>query len=421
MDNIFNISGFTDYIVSKVKGAFIHTAEYISSLTNAELATVSLFLVFIIFALLMVLFWYVKTVTANIQETRQKEQELMLSQDNRLDRKVLDIIEDEYIPIKQEEVIKTPKFEQTTKEISKKHTTIDFDWNRNTRFQDAEAIKSADAFQYRQKPQKLIDLLGLIVDLLERGVDEPKIAQTIMYKNQHLNSEDDIIQTITAIKFFIYLCVNNRFKKIDSEKMLPQESTAIFHIGRGDCSLALVLLETLIDNNLKKIKSIHIGPEKERKWCETSNCATIFGTLASFTDTHLARGAFELAIELNPKNVTAWGRLGDMYARNEIFDKAIWAYSNVLNLADEGIYTQQIANANKRLAIYYNETGWNEKAVEMGEKSSDFYDKIKINLPLTDREVKIVKIIESKEFENMETIVDSFFSKKEPEQATGYV
>ena len=40
---------------------------------------------------------------------------------------------------------------------------------------------------------------------------------------------------------------------------------------------------------------------------------------------------------------------------------------------------------------------------------------------LTDREVKIVKIIESKEFENMETIVDSFFSKKEPEQATGYV
>ena len=57
----------------------------------------------------------------------------------------------------------------------------------------------------------------------------------------------------------------------------------------------------------------------------------------------------------------------------------------------------------------------------MGEKSSEFYDKIKINLPLTDREVKIVKIIESKEFENMETIVDSFFSKKEPEQATGYV
>ena len=231
----------------------------------------------------------------------------------------------------------------------------------------------------------------------------------------------DIIQTITAIKFFIYLCVNNRFKKIDSEKMLPQESTAIFHIGRGDCSLALVLLETLIDNNLKKIKSIRVGPEKERKWCETSNCATIFGTLASFTNTHLARGAFELAIELNPKNVTAWGRLGDMYARSEDFDKAIWAYSNVLNLADEGIYTQQIANANKRLAIYYNETGWKEKAVEMGEKSSDFYDKIKINLPLTDREVKIVKIIESKEFENMETIVDNFFNRKEPEQSAGYV
>ena len=57
----------------------------------------------------------------------------------------------------------------------------------------------------------------------------------------------------------------------------------------------------------------------------------------------------------------------------------------------------------------------------MSEKSSDFYDKIKINLPLTDREVKIVKIIESKEFENMETIVDNFFNRKEPEQSAGYV
>ncbi|MBP3546233.1 MAG: hypothetical protein J6K16_03765 [Alphaproteobacteria bacterium] len=421
MDNIFNISGFINFIVSKIKAAFVYTAEYVSSLTNAELAMVSLFLIFIISALLAILFWYIKTITSNIQEARKKERELMLAQDTRLDRKVLNVIEDEYIPIKQEEVIKSPKYEQITKGLAKKHTTIDFDWNRNTRFQDAENIKSADAFQYRQKPQKLIDLLGLIVDLLERGVDEPKIAQTIMYKNQHLNSEDDIIQTITAIKFFIYLCVNNRFKKIDSEKMLPQESTAIFHIGRGDCSLALVLLETLIDNNLKKIKSMYVGPEKERKWCETSNCATIFGTLAAFTNTHLARGAFELAIELNPKNVTAWGRLGDMYAKSEIFDKAIWAYTNVLNLADEGIYTQQIANANKRLAIYYNETGWKEKADEMSEKSSDFYDKIKINLPLTDREVKIVKIIESKEFENMETIVDNFFNRKEPEQSAGYV
>ncbi len=421
MDNIFNISGFINFIVSKIKAAFVYTAEYVSSLTNAELAMVSLFLIFIISALLAILFWYIKTITSNIQEARKKEREFMLAQDTRLDRKVLNVIEDEYIPIKQEEVIKSPKYEQITKGLAKKHTTIDFDWNRNTRFQDAENIKSADAFQYRQKPQKLIDLLGLIVDLLERGVDEPKIAQTIMYKNQHLNSEDDIIQTITAIKFFIYLCVNNRFKKIDSEKMLPQESTAIFHIGRGDCSLALVLLETLIDNNLKKIKSMYVGPEKERKWCETSNCATIFGTLAAFTNTHLARGAFELAIELNPKNVTAWGRLGDMYAKSEIFDKAIWAYTNVLNLADEGIYTQQIANANKRLAIYYNETGWKEKADEMSEKSSDFYDKIKINLPLTDREVKIVKIIESKEFENMETIVDNFFNRKEPEQSAGYV
>ena len=75
------------------------------------------------------------------------------------------------------------------------------------------------------------------MDMLERSVDEPKIAQTIMYKNQHLNSEDDIIQTITAIKFFIYLCVNGRFQNLNPHKTLPQEDAALFHLANGDSSL----------------------------------------------------------------------------------------------------------------------------------------------------------------------------------------
>nr|QJR98156.1 hypothetical protein PlAlph_1600 [uncultured Alphaproteobacteria bacterium] len=422
MNNIFDISTFSDAITERLKTLYLSAETYLTSLPQEKLIAVLLFLFSILLITVLIFVWYIRTVVNSIQETKRKEAELLQSQDNRLDRVISTIDDEEYSPLDSEviETIQKPEAPRQQRIISK-NQPLDFDWDRRKKADGSEIIKSADAFQYRLKPKKLKNLLGLIIDLLERGVDEPKIAQTIMYKNQHLNSEDDIIQTITAIKFFIYMCLNKRFRRIDSDKMLPQEAAAIFHIARGDCSLALVLLETLIDNNITKIKSMREGREKERYWCETSNCATIFGTLASFENIRLAAGAFELAIELNPRNVTAWGRIGDMYTKLENSDKAVWAYSNVLNLADEGLYTQQIANANKMLAAYYNETGWREKSAEMNEKSRSFYDGTGINLPLTEREVKIVRIIESKEDENMETIVDNLFSEQKNIQTNGYV
>lgn len=424
MNNNFNIPQALAYLVNRLEG-FYHSVEaYILSLPQNKLLAVSLFLTSLTLFMGLIFVWYIKTIIHSVQEARRKEHEFMQSHDNRLNRQVFDLTDDEYIPVNVDEN-EVEKIAQPVppkdKEVIGRHQVLDFDWNRQTKTDSGEIIKSADAFQYRLKPQKLYNLLGLIIDLLGRGVDEPKIAQTIMFKNQHLNTEDDIIQTITSIKFFIYLCLNGRFKKVNTEKMLPQETAAIFHIARGDCSLALVLLETLIDNNIAKIKSMRDGRDRERRWCETSNCATIFGTLASFNDNILAAGAFELAIELNPRNVTAWGRLGDIYTQLEKFDRAVWAYSNVLNLADEELYTQQIANANKMLAAYYNETGWRERANEMQEKSRNFYEKTGINTPLTEREIKIIRIIESKEFENMEIIVDNLFANKDPVQTKGYV
>lgn len=422
MDNIFDIPEISDLIIGHAKTAYASAERYILSLPQEKLISASLFLFSILFILILILFWYIKTVVNAVQKEKEQERQLMQSQDNRLDRIIPGFNDEEYIPLDLEtpEKVQNPEPPRQQQIVSKSQP-LDFDWDRQTRSDSAETIKSADAFQYRLKPQKLKNLLGLIVDLLERGVDDPKIAQTIMFKNQHLNSEDDIIQTITSVKFFIYMCLNGRFKKINTDKLLPQEAAAIFHIARGDCSLAMVLLETLIDNNIAKIKSMREGKDKERCLCETSNCATIFGTLASFEDTRLAAGAFELAIELNPRNVTAWGRIGDMYTKLEKEEKAVWAYSNVLNLADEGLYTQQIANAGKMLAAYYHESGWREKSAELSEKSRSFYDKTGINQPLTDRETKIIRIIESKEFENMETIVDNLFSAQKTFQTKGYV
>ena len=416
MNNIFDFSKILLSVTDWFERAYQNVATYLTALPGNKLLAISLFLLSLILFFILILIWYVKTIVNAVHEETQREQEIMQSIDTRLDRKILN--EEDDCAIEETDVVpnKTKDSENERHSVS-----LDFDWNRKTKYSNNELIRSADAFQYRLKPQKLEKLLGLIIDLLERGVDEPKIAQTIMYKNQHLNSEDDIIQTITAIKFFIYMCLNGKFKKIDTEKMLPQENAAIFHIAKGDCSLAMTLLETLIDNNIAKIKNITDGEEKERRWCETSNCATIFGTFAAFENKDLAAAAFELAIELNPRNVTAWGRIGDMYSLLEKFDDAVWAYSNVLNLADEGLYTQQIANANKRLAALYNERGLRQEAEEMLQKSNLFYDKTGINNPLTERETKIVQIIESKEEETMETIVDNLFSKKDNLQTSGYV
>ena len=122
--------------------------------------------------------------------------------------------------------------------------------------------------------------------------------------------------------------------------------------------------------------------------------------------------AFELAIEMNPRNVTAWGRLGDMYFREDMQEKAVWAFSNVLNIADEGIYTQQVANANKMMAAYYGETGNRDIAANMLKNANLFYDNIGINRPLTEKEMKIVDLIETRQFENIEKIVDKLFSSQ---------
>ena len=406
MSNIWN------YIRDGVLSAYHNAGAYLSALSQHKVLAILLFMILILLLLLLVLFWYVRTVILSVQENRRKEQEIMDSIDPRLDRKVISLSDDDYISVPDDDESVESLSEQKRPKKQKNNVrknAPDFDWDRSVSVKNTGDENLYDAFEYRLKPQKLRNLLGLIVDLLERGVDEPKIAQTIMFKNQHLNNEDDIIQAVTAVKFFIYLCINNRFKKLTSEKMLPQESTAIFHIARGDCSLAMVLLETLIDNQISKTKSMKEGREKERRWSEISNCATILGTLASFEDKNLATGAFELAIELNPRNVTAWGRIGDMYVQQEQSEKAVWAYSNVLNLADEAIYTQQIANAGKMLAVYYNENNRRADAEQLQKRSQKFYNAMGIDVPLTEREIKIVQIIESKEFDNMENIVDNLF------------
>lgn len=426
MDNTFDLSEILRVISLKMEIISNWVNDYLSSLTGTEIAAMILLLIAVIMALSLAIMWYVKSIVSSIQEEKKKQREFINKFDNRLDKKIVvddmdlgDEETDDEIGIKG--FVKSKLKGKKTKMNMISAPSIDLDWERGRRKKE-NSIKfvSPDALSYQLKPYKLTELLGLIIDLLERGVDEPKIAQSIMHKNQHLNTEDEIIQTIIALKFFIYLCVSGRFQNMDTKVVLPQEDAALFHLANADGSLSMALLENLIDKNLKKIKTAYNGKERDKLFNETSNLATIFGSIAYFNNPNLAAKAFELAIESNPRNITAWGRLADMYNAVEDTEKAVWAYRNVLSIADDGLFAQQAANANKMLSIYYSENGNRDQAKIMMENSNRYYDSIGINQPLTEKEAAALDIIETNRINNMEAIIEKLFNSKNFKQ-TSYV
>lgn len=299
---------------------------------------------------------------------------------------------------------------------AKKNFQLDLDWKKGKipeLEQTAQAILSEETLSYQQSSRALPELLGLIIDMLGRGVDDLKIAQTIIYRNQGRSSEDEIMQTISAIKDFIALAVNGKFASVRRGKQLPDEATALYHLAEGDTTFSLAMLEALMDSNIERTTTMTSGPKRDEVFIETSNQACTFGTLSAISDVHLATGAFELAIELAPKNVNAWTRAGDMYAKAGSHNQAMKAYQNVLDMADEEINIAQIANANKMLSQYYYEQGNNLKAAKLYNSSKQYYDTLGINRRLDRQELEIIEIIESRQHDELGDTINKILSSRE--------
>ena len=291
---------------------------------------------------------------------------------------------------------------------------VDLDWAKGKlkEVENAPQNLSADILSYRQTKKDLSDLLGLIIDMIGRGVDDLKIAQTVMFRNQGKNTEDDILQTIEAIKEFINLCVNGQFDHLDKHDNFPREDDALYHLAQGDPTLALAMTETLMDYNIDRSTNTTALTKREELFKDVSNQACVFGSLAAINDIHLATGAFELAIELYPNNINAWSRVGDMYARAESNNKAIWAYQNVLKQADEDIYARQVANANKMMSQYLYDQGNSLQAAKLYNSSKQYYDSLGINRHLDKQEMEIVEIIESHQKDEIQQTIQKILSQK---------
>lgn len=286
----------------------------------------------------------------------------------------------------------------------------DFDWRKGEIGELDEISAGISVFRYEPSYKNLDEMAGLILNMHGRGIDSGKIAQTIKIRCGDKASEEDIIQFIDSTKNFISLCNNGKFANLPDADYLPTPEEALYNLSEGDASYCLALLESLMNVTVDKGHNVKIPQKRDIAFMEASNYACTFGTMASLNDTALAISSFELAIELSPKNVNAWSRVADMYSKAGSDSKAIWAYKNVINTADEDIYPHQVANANLQLANHYYSQGDRAKASNLFNYGNNYYNSIGINRELTIKEEEIIGIIESKQKEDIDETISKLLN-----------
>ncbi len=341
-----------------------------------------------------------------LEKELQKELDLALEERREIERQAEeDQRQKELSQAKKAEQKKIKKEKQEQEKEQKimsrekpKNVGIDFDWQKG-KIPPAELSETSNiteiSISYKQSRKELNELMGLVIDMLGRGVDDLKIAQTVNYKNQGMQDENEILKTIDAVKFFISLCVSGKFSHLERYADLPGEEQALYNLANGDPSLALALLESLMDTNIDKANAVTSEAKRQQVYMDVSSYACCFGALAELNDIMLATSAYELAIELQSVNVVAWSRLGDVYKKASSMSKAAWAYQNVLNFADGEIDITEVANANRHLSEHLYAEGNSLQAAKLYNSAKQYYDSLGINRRLDKQELEIIGIIES--------------------------
>ncbi len=341
------------------------------------------------------------TDTYNLVDSLEFEKEL----ERDLEREIIQKkISDEVLLLQKQ--IAEEKNINKPKKRAKKEYALHLDWEKN-KTNKADPINAADLpLSYKQAKKSLNDLIGLAIDMIGRDIEEVKIAQTLLYKNQGECSEDDIMQLIVALKAFIDLCIKNQFDAVKVNKNLPSEVDALRSLCAGDPNDALALLEASMDYNVEKAALLN-GKQREAMFMQTSDMANIFGSIATLGDNDLSLGAYELSVELNPTNVNSWSKLANAYFRSNDEEKAVWAASNVLEIADKDADIRHIANANNLLSQYYAKIGNAIQASALKKETQQIYEQIGITQKLERQELDVISVIE----QNRERELDNTLSK----------
>lgn len=353
-----------------------------------------------------------------LEKELQKELEMAQAGRERSQKKERKIKDNEEKKKKEKE--KEEQKEDIVRQQKNRSREIDLDWkkgNQQSQQNDDMITLNPENLSYHQTNLGLNELTGLIIDMIARGVDDLKIAQTIMYRNHYASSEEDVLQLVEAIKEFVSICRNGYFEDLKNQKDIPSEEQALYHLSEGDPSLALFMLEKLMDSNIDMAGTASSETKKEALYGEISTHALVFGNLAAINDIHLATGSFELAIELEPHNISAWSRLADMYAKAETSNKAIWAYQKILDMADEEINPREVANAQKNLSQHLYAQGNSLQAAKLYNNSKQYYDSLGINRRLDKQELEIISIIENNHRDEISFTIQKLLGR---EAGTGF-
>ncbi|MBQ7659192.1 MAG: hypothetical protein IJS26_00405 [Alphaproteobacteria bacterium] len=295
----------------------------------------------------------------------------------------------------------------------------EFDWRKGRLGELDEAAAGVPLIEKKiVKKGALVDYAGLILDMLGRGIDAGKIVQTIRHKTAGTVSQEDIIQSVDSIQNFISLANNGKFNTLSKLYSLEDIKEALRSLACGNAGGCLAILEDLIYPLIERATKLAMPQKRDIVFSETSNYACTFGSIAMMDgDFELAVSAFELAIELSPKNANAWSRVADAYDKLKVGSKAIWAYQNVISYASSELYAHQLANANQKLAKYYQTQGDALQAAKLADESNAYYQTIGIDLALTKKEQSIIELIEENQIQNIDSTVGHLLNFSVQKQA----
>ena len=251
--------------------------------------------------------------------------------------------------------------------------------------------------------------ISLIINLLGRGVSVAKINQSLYFHYKDIYDIHDIIHTVQSVCNFIGLCNAGKFDYLPQRQLLPENDAALYAWAEGDCSLALILLQSFLNQLMEESKEEN-GIIKDMTYALASNCACIMGDIAKLKDLDLAHNSFELATELSSQNVTAWSRLGDIYMVDGAEHKAMIAYQNVVDIADAHLYAGEVAHAKQQLAAYYQKQEIFNKAEQLQQESKQYFDDSGIYCDLTEKEILAYQAVAEASGQNLRKYIYSLLN-----------
>lgn len=351
-----------------------------------------------------------------LEREMQKELELALAQrtemEHRKEQEQADAREQR--ANKQREMKKREEEEEEyLKEKTRQKVSIGLDWQKKVpqASKGEDVVIDSSMLSYSQGATSLSQLMGLLVDMIGRDIDDLKIAQTLNYKTQGMENIGDILKMIDAVRYFIKLCQDGAFDKLDKASELPDVKQTLYHLANNDASLALALLENMMDKMVDKA-ALAGDDRKQKMFSEVAICACCFGSLAENSDIMLATSVYEMAIELNPNNSSAWSRLGDVYRKAGNDSKAIWAYENAYSFADEELNAADLANASSHMSEYLYAQGNSLQAAKMHNTAKQYYDSLGINNRFSKKEIEAIGIIESNHLQNLPELIESLLQNR---------